>query len=248
MHPVIRSVALPCAALLGAAMLLGGCSSKPASQEEKVEQAVKAASQGLPKPNPDTPDSAYVALTSGKQIMFLHEAVSGVPTTYDYLAGETFPEYRSTGDAFKKHDMLASLQPKLDAMIADAKAHPYVTWTDTNEQLEHYDFSQHTFHDISQRFQGIGVSGLSFPDELGYTLAVSNGQEFQELHVTDDAKARAIEAFIGKWPGLTVKVYAFVQGIDTVGYPGTPSVQASITKIQVLGPQGQVLLEQKASQ
>ena len=227
-------------------MLLGGCSSKPASQEEKVEQAVKAASQGLPKPNPDTPDSVYVALTSGKQIMFLHAAAFGVPANYDYLAGETFPEYRATNDAFKKRDMLASLQPKIDAMIADAKAHPYVTWTDTNEQLEHYDFSQHTFHDISQRFQGIGVGGLSFPDELGYTLAVSNGQEFQELHVTDDAKARAIEAFIGKWPGLTVKVYAFVQGIDTVGYPGTPSVQASITKIQVLGPQGQVLLEQQA--
>jgi hypothetical protein len=248
---------LPAATALAAALLLGACSksaptaSAPAGSQPSlsnalspaaVEQAAKASkASNLPQPDFSTPDSAYVDLTKGNQVMFLNAAFSGLPANYDRMAQAYSNDYRSTSDAFKKHDLLTALQPKMDAAIADAKAHPYITWTDDSPQIGHYDFTQHTFADGSALFQQGGY--VSFFDNGGYNLAVTNGPAFQQLHVADETKARAIEELVGKVQSLRVRIYAFVQSTDD---SGAPTVEAMITKVQLLDSHGQVLLEQSA--
>jgi len=248
---------LPAATTLAAALLLGACSKSsttagsPAESQPSlsnalspaaVAQAAKAAKDShLPQPNFSTPDNAYVALTKGNQVMFLDAAFSGLPPNYDRMAQAYSSDYRSTTDAFKKHDLLAALQPKMDAAIADAKANPYITWNDDTPQIGHYDFTQHTFADNSALFQQGGY--VSFFDNGAYNLAVTNGPAFQQFRVADETKAREIEDLVGKFQSLHVKIYAFVQSTDD---SGVPTVQAVITKVQLLDSHGQVLLEQSA--
>lgn len=248
MNLFLRFTALPSAALLGAILLLSGCSKSATQADQAAEMAqAEQASQSAgadhqTHPDASTPDSAYVALT-GKQILLLTSALSGEPIRYDYLANQIFPDYRATSDTFKKHDMLTMFEPQLDSMIADAKAHPYIAWIDPNSQLEHYDANQKSFHDLSALFLQVGGGAVSFPDAVGYTVAVSNGQQFQRLGVMDETKARAIEALVGKWPGLQVKIFAYAQSADL---QGAPTLHTVITKIQILDPHGAVLLEQQA--
>lgn len=240
-------------ALLIAALLLSACSKSPSPSSsasspslsnalspaavQEAAQAAKVAS--LPQPDASTPDGAYVRIDKGNQVMFLYAAFSGMPADYDKMAQAFSSEYRSTSDAFKKHDLLAALQPKLDAGIADAKAHPYIAWVDESPQLAHYDFAQKSFGVGSALFQQGGY--LTFYDNGGYVLAVSNGQAFSQLHVADDGKARTIEALVGKYPSMQLKIFAFVQATDG---SGTPTVQAVITKVQLLDSHGQILLDQ----
>lgn len=212
---------------------LSGATS-PAAVEQAAKQA-KAAS--LPQPDVATPDSAYVEITKTNQLMFLDAAFSGLPPDYDKMAQAYSSEYRGTSDTFKKHDLLAALQPKLDAGIADAKAHPYITWTDDSPGISHYDFNQHTFSVGTVLFQQGGY--LVF-DDWRYRLAVTNGQAFQQLRVADEAKARTIEALVGQ-QAMHLRIYAFVQSTDG---SGTPTVQALITKVQLLDRHNQVLFEQ----
>jgi hypothetical protein len=247
MYSFLRSAVLPFSVLFGAALLLGGCSKSATQADQAIEMAkAEQASQGgvdqPTHPDASTPDSAYVALT-GKQVLLLTAALSGEPLRYDYLANQIFPDYRATSDTFKKHDMLTMFEPQLDSMITDAKAHPYVAWIDPNSQLEHFDVNQKSFHDLSALFLQIGGGAVSFPDAVGYTVAVTNGPQFQQLHVTDETKARAIEALVGKGPGLQVKIFAYAQGADL---QGAPTLRTVITKVQVLDPHGVVLMEQQS--
>lgn len=243
-------------ALLIAVMSLGACSKSSPSSSGKtpapslnsalspsaVRKAAKQAkADSLPQPDPNTPDSAYVHVTKGNQVMFMYAAFSGLPVDYDTLMQSYSNAYRMTSDAFKKHDLLGALKPKVDAAIADAKAHPYITWTDDSPQIEHYDFSQKSFQVGSALFQQGGY--LTFFDNPGYVLAVTNGDAFRQLHVADQGKARAIEAMVGKYPSMKLKVFAFVQSTDD---SSTPTVQARITKVQLVDAHGQVLLQQKA--
>ncbi len=254
-----RSVLLLSAsALVATTLMLGACSkstpsadagasaSKPslnsALSPAAVQQAATAAkTASLPQANLATPDEAYVGIDKGNQVMFLYTAFSGLPADYDKMGRAYSSEYRSTSDAFKKHDLLTALQPKLDASVADAKAHPYISWVDDSPQLAHYDFAQKSFQVNSAIFQQGGY--LTFYDNSGYVLAVSNGQAFSQLHVADDGKARTIEALVGKYPSMQLKIFAFVQATDG---SGTPTVQAVVTKVQLLDPHGQVLLETAA--
>jgi hypothetical protein len=240
-------------AILTATLLLGACSKSAAPSSDSpsqsslsnalspaaVQQAAQAAkTASLPEANLTTPDKDYVNIDKGNEVMFLYAAFSGLPVDYDKMAQAFSSEYRSTSDAFKKHDLLAALQPKLDAGIADAKAHPYISWDDDSPQLAHYDFAQKSFQVGSAIFQKGGY--LTFNDNSGYVLAVNNGQAFQQLHEADDDKARAIEALVGKYPSMHLKIFAFVQATDD---SGTPTVQAAVTKVQLLDSHGQVLLE-----
>ncbi|BFI94998.1 MAG: hypothetical protein RSP_05080 [Rhodanobacter sp.] len=206
---------------------------------QQAAQTAKAAS--LPQPDWSTPDSTYVEITKGPQVMFLDAAFSGMPPNYDKMAQIYSSAYRMESDAFKKHDLLTAIQPKLDAGIADAKAHPYITWTDNTPQLGPYDFGTHSFPDNSALFSPTGY--MSFSDAYGYNLGVTNGSAFQRFVVPDEAKARAIEGLRGQWQALHFKIFAFVQGTDE---SQTPTVQAVITKVQILDKNGQVLFEQAA--
>lgn len=222
-------------------------SSQPSVRSALSPSAIQQAAEtvktdSLPRPNWDTPDSSYVEITKGEQVMFLDAAFSGMPPNYEKMAQVISSAYRMENDAFKKHDLLTAIQPKLDAGIAYAKAHPYIFWTDSAPQLAPYDFGSHSFQDNSALFTLTGY--VSFPDAFGYNLGVTNGQAFQHFVVMDEAKARAIEALRGKWQALHFKIFAFVQSTDE---SQIPTVQALITKVQILGPHGRVLFEHAAA-
>lgn len=255
-HKAIKTLAL-----LTAVIFLSACSkSAPSSDSSSntksqpslsnalspaaVQQAAQTAkTASLPQPDYSTPDNAYVSIDKGNQLMFLYAAFSGLPADYDTMAQAFSNEYRATSDAFRKHDLLAALQPKLNAEITDAKAHPYITLLDDSPQLAHYDLTQKSFHVSSAEFLQGGY--FRYYDNNGYILAFTNGQAFQQLHVTDDVKARTIEAMIDRYPSPHLKIFAFVQTTDG---SGTPTVQATITRVQLLDSHGQVLFEQAAAQ
>jgi hypothetical protein len=223
----------------------GAPSTNPKRSPAEVEQATQAAeatrAAQLPQPDWSTPDSAYVPMTKGTQMMFLYAAFSGRPPDYETMAKVYDPSYRTVTDTFKKHDLLAALVPKLDAGIADAKPHPYISWTDDQPALGHYDFSAHAFPDQSAVLMPHG--SLGFYDGPGYQLTVTNGQAFQQLALADESKARPIESLLGQWQALHVKRFGFIQGTTD---PDFPDIEVMLTKEQLLDAHGQVLLEQIA--
>lgn len=223
-------------------VLLGGCSktsdvaTQPSQQAQQAQQQANTAS--LPQANFNTPDTAYVALTDGSQLMYLYAAFSGMPSDYDRMASGISQDYRAASDEFKKHDMLAALKPRIDAGIADAKAHPYFTFTSSNPQIGHYDFQRKAFPVNDALFQPNGST--QFPGPYEYELAVTNGQIFQQLHVPDEGLAKTIEALVSQNQNFSMRIYAFVQGTDD---SNRPVVKAEITKVELIGSNGQALLQ-----
>lgn len=260
MTTVIGSIRL--ALVIGAAALLGACGNHAASSNgqaasttqpslgsatspEAVQQAAAAAkAASLPQPDWSTPDSAYVPITKGTQLMFLYSAFSGLPPDYDKMAQAFSNDYASTSDVFKKQTLLTALRPKLDAGITDARQHPYVIWTigRYDASLSHYEMAQHAFALNANILQQGGSGYMS--DASAYNIAFTNGTQFLQLHVTDEATAHAIENIVsGSQSFGGLKIYAFVQSTDDTS---SPTVEAMITKVELLGPQGNVLFTQTA--
>lgn len=217
---------------------------------EAVQQASKAAKvASLPQPDWNTPDSAYVPISKSTQLTYLYAAFSGMPPDYDKIASAISQDYSMTSDQFKKHDMLAALKPKIDAGIADAKAHPYIIITD-DPQLGHYDFQRKAFPVGSALFQAGGyeqivdTSGPVIHLVGGERLSVDNGQPFQQLNVPDENLAKTIEAQVSQYGNFKERIYAFVQGTDD---SSGPTVNTEITKVELLDQRGQALLQQTAT-
>lgn len=250
--------------LSSAVIVLGACSSHPAPSTnaapdsaganasltnavspEAVQQAAKAAkAASLSQPDWNTPDGAYVPISKGTQLMYLYAAFSGMPPDYDKMAATISQDYSMTSDQFKKHDMLAALKPKIDAGIADAKAHPYIVFTDGNPNLGHYDFQRKAFPVGSALFQSGGYERFFDANAANYMLSVTNGHPFQQINVADENLAKTIEAQVSQYGNFKERIYAFVQGTDD---SSGPMVNAEITKVELLDPRGQVLLQQTAA-
>jgi hypothetical protein len=212
--------------------------SQATSPAALKEAAVAAKASAAPQPDASVSESSYVKVTSGNQLMFLYAALSGLPPDYDKMATWYSSEYRGTNDSFRKHDLLAALQPKLETQIADAKQHPYVVWEDNSPNLGHYDFDRKGFP-VNSGFLADGGYGY-VNDNYEYKLGFSNGGAFRFLPVNDDALARRIEAMVGHYDSLHLKIYAFAQTTDS---SSNKVVTAVITKVQLLDGKGQVLVE-----
>jgi len=206
---------------------------------QKAAEAAKAAT--LPQPDANTPDASYVKITSGNQLMFLYAAYSGLPPDFASMANAYSREYRGTNDSFRKHDLLVAIQPKLEAEIANAKAHPYVIWDTDSPNLNHYDFDRKGFVSDSGYLDEGGYG--YFYDNSDYKLGFSNGSDFKFLSVTDDTLARRVESLVGKYNSMSLRIFGFVQTTDG---SNTNLVKALITKVQVLDNKGNLLFEKKA--
>lgn len=225
-----------CAVLVGACSKSSDVATQPSQQAQQAQQQANTGS--LPQANFNTPDTAYVMLTDSTQLMYLYAAFSGMPPDYDRMASAMSQDYRSASDEFKKHDMLAALKPKIDAGIADAKAHPYVIFNDNRPQIGHYDFQRKAFPVGDALFQANGY--VQLPGPAQYELTVTNGQVFQQLHVPDESLAKTVEALVSQNTNFSLRIYAFVQSTDD---SSSPVVKAQITKVDLLGANGQVLLQ-----
>lgn len=212
-----------------------------ASSPGNAQAAASAATLGnLAKPDPNTPDSAYVTVTSGNQVMFLYTALAGLPPDWDAMASDYSSDYSRANDAFRKHDLMAALKPKMQAAVADAKAHPYIIWNAGGPGLSPYDFTRKGFPVGSGQIDPTGYVYVS--DNSTYHLSFTNGNAFQFLPVPDEGVAKQIEQLRSSYTSMSLRVFAFAQSAD----PSNDTVKAVITKVQLLGPHNQVLLEEKA--
>lgn len=235
---------------LAGSLLLAGCSgggksaAAPAPKNGPVQAAAARPApdeRRLPHPDLSTPDSAYVPLTSGTQLMFLYNAFSGLPPDFERMANESSDEYQRTSDAFRKQDLLKALMPQYQARIEDAKAHPYVLWQADWTHIEHYDMARKGFPLLDSLLSDGGSGYMS--DVRGYNFLLGNSEGFRFLSVEDEARAREIEAMMIH-TSFPIRIYAFVQAADD---QGGRNVRAHVVKVQILERNsGRVLIEQKA--
>lgn len=236
---------------MAGALLLGACgkggapATPPASKGGAAAQSAAAKpardERRLPHPDLSTPDSAYVPLTSGTQLMFLYNAFSGLPPDFERMANESSDEYQRTSDAFRKQDLLKALMPQYQARIEDAKAHPYVLWQADWTHIEHYDMARKGFPLLDSLLSDGGSGYMS--DVRGYNFLLGNSEGFRFLSVDDEARAREIEAMMVH-TSFPIRIYAFVQAADD---QGGRNVRAHVVKVQILERNsGRVLIEQKA--
>lgn len=217
--------------------------SSSAATAPDASQPGAAAAANLAQPDWNTPTTAYVPVTSGNQLMFLYTGMSGLPPDWDTLAGHYSNDYAQTNDAFRKHDLMAALQPQMQAAVANAKAHPYIVWDAGDPQLSPYDFTRKGFPIGNNELDP--SSQLYVSDNSDYHLAFTNGNQFQFMPVADETVAKQIEQMraAGRWNDpIKLRVFAFAQSAD----PSTDTVKAVITEVQLIGPHGNTLYTQAA--
>ncbi len=195
----------------------------------------------LPQPTLSTPDSEYVAINSGAQLMFLYQAFSGIPPDVEKTATDYSKEYAGTSDTFRRHDLLEALKPKLAALLKDARAHPYIRWDQDYTHVDHYDFARKGFLIKDPMLEDGGYGYMA--DIRGYNIHFTNGTDVNFAAVPDESRARELEALFQK-NNFPIRFYAFVQSADD---RGDHAVHAHVVKVQVLDRSGQVLLETKAA-
>jgi hypothetical protein len=196
-----------------------------------------AADSNLPRADRGVPFDRYDLIDRGEQTACLYYALAILPVDYEKMAGIVSQEYRSTSDAFRKHELLEALKPRVDATIAGYRQNRYFR-VSMRGSLNHYDFSTRSFP-LSTGWAGEG-SYLYF-DNAEYTISFTNGTEFASLPMADEAAARALEARVTKGDVFrTADIYAFAQAADT----NANRVKCQIVKIDLLN-HGQIEAEMR---
>lgn len=226
---------------------LAACSKTPPAlaAAASMPTATAAPVADLPTADLATPDSAYVPITEPSQVWVIYAGLSGASVDDDLLSNVS-PSYQGTLDPFQRHDLRAKLIPGIETQLATAKDHRYVSFVDRSGRLAPYNFDHKAFGFASALMNGDAsvahgqMAGVSLIDVLP-----TNAGAFQWLTVPDQTKARELQAKITAGLMPQVKVWAYVQGASEVhGITRTLFVQ--ITKVQILDPQGRILLEQIA--
>lgn len=240
------------ATLLLCAAMLPGCSKEPAATEQKAAgsapdpetpvaaaEAPKAASvASVAKADRSKPLASYQELGGGRGLMFAYLAVSTLPVDYEKVAAVASSDYAVTSDEFRKRDLMKALKPGIDAEIEKAKEKKYYYMT-VGGELDKYDFDNKSF-----RHRGFvdPTSQIYFQGTAyRYKLNFVNSEQFKQVVVTDEAKARQIETLraTGYSNIIATRVYFFASSAEL----GEPVVKAEIVKIQLMDLQGNILLE-----
>lgn len=220
-------------------LVLAACSKSPGGADHSA-----SISSDLPTADLSTPDSAYVPITQARQVWVMYDALSGDKPS-DTMLWDIDPTLMGA-DPFQKKDKEAQLLPQLNTEMAAAKDHRYISWVDRSGGLAPYNFDHHAFGFTSGLMNP--QAGASHGQIAGVNLidvAPTNVAAFQWLSVPDETQAKAIQARLAAGWLPQVKVWAYVQGAEKIsGITQTLLVQ--ITKVQLLDPQDQVVLEQKA--
>ena len=203
---------------------------------QSAKAARQAAANALQTGDAATPDAAYAQLSSGNQIMFLFLALNALPIDYERIAQGYSIDYRSTTDEFKRHDILQALKPKIDAEVAQAKSHRYFH-TELAGRIGHYDFNRKGFPVETALDPG---TTWYVNDNAGYHYAFTNGEKFAFLPMSDEQKAREVEALQSKYPPMKIDVYGFAQDAD----PGGNTLKVQIMSLRLLAGDGHELVRQ----
>lgn len=205
-----------------------------------AEAAKQAAADALPKADLATPDSEYRAITGPEQILAYIHGLSPLAIDYGKIAEKLSQEYRSTGDGFKKQDIAKALAPRIDRMLADAKAHRYFVFK-VRPELEAYQFGSHSFHTQLSN----DATWRQWNNNDSEQLVFTNGDQFQQLKAPDEAAARQVEMLRSKnqWGAQAMEIYAYAQEPDL----SSGALKAQIIKVKLIDPQGNTLLKQAAN-
>lgn len=229
---------------------LTGCSDQPAEQTsntpavEVPQQAVVSTSEAptiakLPVGDTARPLTDYSEWQGNNQVMFTYYALSGVPVDYDKVLVNYSQEYRESNDNFRKNDIKKALKEQIDAEIAAAKNLSYLKTTWNYFNLNAYNFESSSF----PQNQLTNTSYFYWQENHfyhRYQLLLSNGDDFKNLLVKDEATARRIEELRSKYQQLDLNLYTFIQAAD----PAQNAVKVQIVAVELVDAQGNVLLTQ----
>lgn len=233
----------PLALALAGALCLSACSkhddaSASADTPAASPAAETAAAPAVPQADPSKPLSSYTEMGELEQFLALFGAVGATAPDFDRMAKALSDDYIKEEDEFKKHDLLAKLQPQLEQRIAQAKASPYAWYLVENPHLDGYDFTRKGFP-VGEFTRD---QHRSLDDYDLFSFQWVNRDQVAFVPVADEALARQIESVrddAGKTPAL--KVFFFAQSVD-------PNVDmhrmyAQVTHVQLIDASGAVLAE-----
>lgn len=207
--------------------------ASPSKVEAKAKE--KIASKA-PRGDKDKALTEYVELDSGKQLMFLNLALSGMPADYAAIASNISRNYSNENDNFKKNDMLKALKPGIDQEIEGAKERRYVYIDVSDTPLQTFDFNQSAFP-IKLLSTG---SYRYFHDISGYRAEFDHIEPFALLKVSDENMAREIEQLRTKYQ-LEARIYMFAMDVPV----GSNNVRFEPMAIEIRDKQGRVLATAK---
>ncbi|SDE39907.1 hypothetical protein [Paraburkholderia lycopersici] len=203
--------------------------ASPAAQKQIADKS-------LPNGDASRALADFRTIDSGNEVMFLYYGLSSLPADYDKIAQSYSRDYQTTGDSFRKQDLLKALKPRIDAAIAAAKDSRYVVLNAPGASLDAYDFTRKGFQVTNVAQPG---SYQYFFDNSNYTVEYTNGADHTFIKVDDEAAARAIEEMRSHYRPLTVRLYAFAQDAD----PASNRVKLQILHTQLLDASGRVLVQ-----
>lgn len=214
----------------------------PKDVSSKATATAKQSTENtLEKGDKAHPLNEYRAIENGNDLMFLYYGLVNMPIDFEKIANAYSNDYQQTTDTFRKQDILKALKPRIESEISKAKSARYITWTIQNPYssvLGSYQMASKSFP-LQNLREG---DSYYFQDRAAnYALDFTNIDEFKFLSVTDENKARAIEAMVSKNTGMTMKIYAFAQD----GNPSNTHVKAQILKIEITGVHGEAISELK---
>lgn len=200
----------------------------------------KDPAQILPALQPDRSTAAvqFMPASSPAQFAALCLALAGAglqEPQYKQFAALMSEDYRKASgdgmgaDVFKARDLLAQLKPQIDQLLQDLKTRYFVV--DTQVFLGHYSFEKQSFAlQDSMSYGGTWtLDGTRARFERGgeFRLKATNKENYSALKVTDENRARQVEALPRSAREFTAKVYLFAQEL-------TPDAGGAVVKAEIL--------------
>lgn len=207
-----------------------------ASQSKVQEKAKETLAAKAPRGEQAKALTEYAELDSGKQLMFLNLALSGMPVDYAAIASNISNNYNRESDNFKKNDLLKALTPGIDQEIEAAKSRRYVYMDVSDTPLETFDFNQSAF---PMKLLSSG-SYRYFNDVYGYKAQFDHIEPFALLKVSDENQAREIEQLRTKYQ-LHARMYMFAMDVPV----GSNNVRFEPMAIEIRDKKGRVLATAK---
>jgi len=248
--------------IVPAVMLMGvlsacGKSEAPSDKPDYSTKPQAASEAPPPKVATNVPLDRYVEVGNpnahpeqGFDLIAFNAAISQVDPKllpdFDLLARLSSKDYGRTQDAFKKRELLAALQPKLEERIAHFQANPYIATVYTyKNNIEGYDFTRNAFpvNVFKAERMLFAGNGLLFHYDLKNEAAASY------FPVSDEALAQRIETL--RTSGSTPRLKAYFaadrkptnSNATAFNHYLTNDIPLTVTRLQLVDRDGTVLAD-----
>ncbi len=157
------------------------------------------------------------------------------------IAKALSPAYAAQTDVFKLQDMLKQLQPKVNDMMATAKAKPYMDQF-VSMSFAHYDQQTNTF-DVNANSMSFSpasaISEMGAGWSGGIALSPNGSAAMLAPHPANIQVAKAFEAFISRGNMITANMHFKCVGVGAIGL--IPTVEVWLVRYDIVDSHGKVL-------